>query len=50
MPVIIVVVVSKTIPLVRMVDRILTVIMVIMMYALVLVVKTMTMVLMVDRY
>ena len=43
-------VVSKTIPLVVMVDRILTVIMVIMKDALVLVVKTMRMVLMVDRY
>ena len=50
LPVIMVVVVSKTIPLVVMVDQILTVIMVIMMYALVLVVKTMTMVLMIDRY
>lgn len=50
LPVIMVVVVSKTIPLVVMVDQILTVIMVIMMYALVLVVKTMTMVLMIDRF
>ena len=50
LPVIMVVVVSKTIPLVVMVDQILTVIMVIMMYALILVVKTMTMVLMIDRY
>jgi len=50
LPVIMVVVVSKTILLVVMMDRILTVLLVIMMFALVLMVQTMTMVLMVDRY